>query len=288
MDLAEIEVFGTLMRVGTTIETARVLGLSQPAVSDRLKRMESRLGFLLFLRQGNRLVPSAEAEELFSQTSEIFAAQKEIRDRIEEIRANQERPITISATPALVEGFLAPRLARVGYSGWARTLRLWVGESDDDVRQGRADIGVQMALPPRADLVVETLCDIALVAVMQADHPLARKSELIIPDFRGQPLVSFDPDWSPMGAAIRRAFVTNGLEHRLACQVPFSSTVCHMVSACGGIGIIDAITAQSAATDNLAVRPIQSLPPLPLCAFHRRDKPLTARTQEVLLALKKL
>jgi len=53
VDLAEIELFGTLMRVGTTIETARVLGLSQPAISDRLKRLESRLGFLLFQRRGN-------------------------------------------------------------------------------------------------------------------------------------------------------------------------------------------------------------------------------------------
>ncbi|MDD7972035.1 LysR substrate-binding domain-containing protein [Roseinatronobacter sp. HJB301] len=101
-------------------------------------------------------------------------------------------------------------------------------------------------------------------------------------------LVSFDPDWSPMGAAIRRAFVANGLEYRLDCQVPFSSTVCHMVSACGGIGIIYALTAQSTLTLNLSVRSIQSVPPLPLCVFHRRDKPLTARTQEVLLALKKL
>lgn len=285
MDLAEIEVFGTLMRVRTTIETARVLRLSQPAVSDRLKRLETRLGFLLFQRRGNRLEPTAEAIDLYSQTAAIFMAQKEIRDRVEAIRGDQQRPVTISATPAVVEGFLAPRLARAGYKGWARSLRLWVGEPEEDVRKGRADIGMQMAVPPRADLVEETLCQVPLMAVFVPGSPLRHKAELSLQDIAAHPLIGFDPDWSPMGAVIHKAFLSQGLSYRLACQVPYSSTVCHMVAACGGVGIIDAMTAASPLTTALSVRPVPQVPPLALRAFHRRDIPLRARAQEVLLAL---
>lgn len=285
MDLAEIELFGTLMRVGTTTETARVLGLSQPAISDRLKRLESRLGFLLFQRRGNRLEPSAEALELYAQTGAVFAAQKDIRARIEAIRGDQSRPVTISATPAVVEGYLAPRLTRAGYRGWARSLRLWVGEPEDDVGRGRADIGMQLAVPPRPDLAEETLGDVALVAVMLPDHPLAARASLVVGDFRDQPLVGFDPDWSPMGAVIRRVFRAEGLPYRLACQVPYSSTVCHMITACGGIGIIDAMTAESLLTTGLVTRPIEHVPTLPLRAFYRRDTPLRARAQQLLRAL---
>jgi DNA-binding transcriptional LysR family regulator len=286
MDLAEIEVFGTLMRVGTTVETARVLRLSQPAVSDRLKRLEARLGFLLFQRKGNRLEPTAEALDLYPETVAVFAAQKEIRDRIEAIRSDQQRPLTISATPAIVEGFLAPRLARAGYRGWAQSLRLWVGDPEDDVRKGRADIGMQMAVPPRADLVEETLCDVALMAVFRPDSPLARGAELSLTEIAGQPLVGFDPDWSPMGAVIRKAFLGQGLPYRPACQVPYSSTVCHMVAACGGVGIVDAMTASTPLTASLLVRPIQQAPTLALRAFSRRETALRARAQEVLMVLR--
>lgn len=286
MDLAEIEVFGTLMRVGTTVETARVLRLSQPAVSDRLKRLEARLGFLLFQRKGNRLEPTAEALDLYPETVAVFAAQKEIRDRIEAIRSDQQRPLTISATPAIVEGFLAPRLARAGYRGWAQSLRLWVGDPEDDVRKGRADIGMQMAVPPRADLVEETLCDVALMAVFRPDSPLARGAELSLTEIAGQPLVGFDPDWSPMGAVIRKAFLGQGLPYRPACQVPYSSTVCHMVAACGGVGIVDAMTANTPLTASLLVRPIQQAPALALRAFSRRETALRARAQEVLMVLR--
>jgi DNA-binding transcriptional LysR family regulator len=286
MDLAEIEVFGTLMRVGTTVETARVLRLSQPAVSDRLKRLEARLGFLLFQRKGNRLEPTAEALDLYPETVAVFAAQKEIRDRIEAIRSDQQRPLTISATPAIVEGFLAPRLARAGYRGWAQSLRLWVGDPEDDVRKGRADIGMQMAVPPRADLVEETLCDVALMAVFRPDSPLARGAELSLTEIAGQPLVGFDPDWSPMGAVIRKAFLGQGLPYRPACQVPYSSTVCHMVAACGGVGIVDAMTASTPLTASLLVRPIQQAPTLALRAFSRRETALRARAQEILMVLR--
>lgn len=35
MNLREMELFGTLMRVGTVTETAKLLGISQPSVSTR-------------------------------------------------------------------------------------------------------------------------------------------------------------------------------------------------------------------------------------------------------------
>jgi DNA-binding transcriptional LysR family regulator len=251
-----------------------------------LKRLEARLGFLLFQRKGNRLEPTAEALDLYPETVAVFAAQKEIRDRIEAIRSDQQRPLTISATPAIVEGFLAPRLARAGYRGWAQSLRLWVGDPEDDVRKGRADIGMQMAVPPRADLVEETLCDVALMAVFRPDSPLARGAELSLTEIAGQPLVGFDPDWSPMGAVIRKAFLGQGLPYRPACQVPYSSTVCHMVAACGGVGIVDAMTASTPLTASLLVRPIQQAPTLALRAFSRRETALRARAQEILMVLR--
>jgi len=126
---------------------------------------------------------------------------------------------------------------------------------------------------------------VALVAVMPPDHLLAARPALVIADFRDQPLVGFDPDWSPMGAVIRRAFRAEGLTYQLACQVLYSSTVCHMISACGGIGIIDAMTADSLLTTGLVTRPIERVPSLPLRAFFRRDTPLRAAAQQLLRAL---
>ena len=285
MDLAEIELFGTLMRVGTTVETARILGLSQPAISARLKRLEGRVGFSLFHRSGNRLEPTAEAQELYLETGAIFSAQTEIRSRIGALRSHATRPVTLAATPAVVEGYLAPHLAQAGYKGWGRNLRIWIGEPEQDVRSGRADIGMQMAVPPRAEFEAETLTNVALYAVMRADHRLAERAEVELGDLRNEPLVCYDPDWSPMGGVIRRAFRAHGLDYRLACQVPFCSTVCHLVAACGGVGVIDALTVNTLTDRRLITRLLPQIPQIPLIAFHRRAEPLRMRAQELLTGL---
>ena len=120
MNLTEMELFGTLMRVSTTVETARVLGISQPGVSAQIKRLEGRLGFRLFIRRGNRLVATDEARQLFAEAAPIFSTQAALQKRIEALRQADNDPIRLSTTPAVLDGFIAPRLAAAGFSGWHR------------------------------------------------------------------------------------------------------------------------------------------------------------------------
>jgi DNA-binding transcriptional LysR family regulator len=275
VNLRELELFGTLMRVGTTTETARVLGISQPGVSGQIRRLEARLGFALFRRSGNRLEPTAEARALFAEAAPAFAAQAALRQRIEALRRDDAGAVAVSATPAIVEGFLAPRLASAGFAGWRRRLRLMVTDPEGDLRGGRAEFGLQLAVPPRAEFTTATLAVVPLVAVMKAEDALAGRPTLDLATIARRPLVGYDPDWSPMGAAIRDAFRRAGLAPDLAAEAPFCATVCQLVAACGGIGIIDAMTA-GRLDPRLVARPIVAAPAVPLVAFHRRDPPLRA------------
>jgi DNA-binding transcriptional LysR family regulator len=284
MTLREIELFGTLMRVGTTIETARVLGISQPGVSAQIRRLEARLGFALFRRSGNRLEPTAEARLLFVEAAPAFAAQTALHQRIDGLRRGAGDPVAVSATPAIVEGFLAPRLAQAGYSGWRRRLRLWVTEPEPDVHGGRADFGLQMAVPPRAEFTAVTLSEVPLVAVLRRGDALSSRPRLDLATLARGPLVAYDPDWSPMGAVIRDGFRRAGLTLELSAEAPFCSTVCHLVAACGGIGIIDAMTARTLGPE-LVARPLAEDMTLPLVAFHRRDQPMRAAAMALLDAL---
>lgn len=280
-----MELFGTLMRVGTTIETARVLGLSQPAVSAQLKRLESQLGLRLFERTGNRLMPTAEAQALFSDTAAIFATQARVNARVRALQQRDTTSVTISATPAIVEGFLSTRLAQAGFRDWKRRLRLWVTDPEEDVRSGRADFGMQMAFPAKADFQAQTFATIPLVAVMRREHPLAGSAEITLPALAASRLIAYDPAWSPMGDTIRSTFQKFNLAYDTSCEVPFCSTVCQLVEACGGVGVIDQLTADNIRSDSLAVRPVVHLPGVPLILFYRRGQTLRGAAQELIAQL---
>jgi DNA-binding transcriptional LysR family regulator len=285
MNLREMELFGTLMRVGTTTETARLLGISQPGVSAQLKRLESRLGLSLFHRTGNRLEPTREANEIFAMAGPIFSAHADIRAKLPELRNLASRPVSISATPALVEGFLGPILIRAGFQNWKKRLNLRVHSPEEDLRRGDADIGIQMALPPKAEFQAYTVGRSNLVAIMREAHPMARQDSLFCASIAEHPLVCYNADWSPMGATIRAAFAAQGLAYDPVCTVPFCANVCDMVRACGGVGIVDSMTVRDYAMQGLVARPIVDIAEIKIIAFHRRNEPLRAPIQDFLTTL---
>ncbi len=61
------------MLTGSVSGAARMLSVTQPAVSRTLQHAELQLGFALFLRDGGRLQPTPEAQALFPHVERLFA-----------------------------------------------------------------------------------------------------------------------------------------------------------------------------------------------------------------------
>ena len=62
--LRQLQILREVLRTGSARYAARLLKVSQPAVSQHIKQLEATLGFPLFLREKNRLVPTHQAWEL--------------------------------------------------------------------------------------------------------------------------------------------------------------------------------------------------------------------------------
>jgi DNA-binding transcriptional LysR family regulator len=63
-DLNLMRILDALLREGSTVQAGRRLNMSQSAVSGALARLRYALGDELFVRQGNRLVPTAYAKAI--------------------------------------------------------------------------------------------------------------------------------------------------------------------------------------------------------------------------------
>ena len=79
MDLKEIEVFLKVMEYKKLTAAADSLGMTQPAVSNILKRMEQELGSPLFIRRGKTLLPSVQGQIFYeSARNQQFMIQRAI------------------------------------------------------------------------------------------------------------------------------------------------------------------------------------------------------------------
>lgn len=79
MRLRHIEVFNAVMLTGSVSAAARMINVTQPAVSRTLQHAELQLGFALFQRVGGRLKPTVEAQTLYPHIERLFAQLDEVQ-----------------------------------------------------------------------------------------------------------------------------------------------------------------------------------------------------------------
>jgi DNA-binding transcriptional LysR family regulator len=117
MNLRHIEIFHAIYVNGTVSAAARALAISQPSVTKTLQHAERQLGFPLFLRQRNRLVPTEDAHSLFAEVADLHGRIAQLRQSSRNLRRGPGSILRVSALPSIalellpqaVAGFLGRR-----------------------------------------------------------------------------------------------------------------------------------------------------------------------------------
>jgi len=112
MNLRELEVFRAIMLGGSITEAARILGISQPAVSTALRHAEDRLDLTLFRRHKGRIHPTSEALDLYTEVEGLFEKLSAIQKFASDLRDTRSGLLSIASTPTLTYAFLARAIRR--------------------------------------------------------------------------------------------------------------------------------------------------------------------------------
>jgi DNA-binding transcriptional LysR family regulator len=162
-----------LFQAGSVTGAARRMNVSPPAMSHTLARLRLAVGDPLFVRAGNRLVPTPRAlvmrERVTATATEIAAL---LRPELTLDIATLERTFIIRASDAMIVtvGHALDVLVRKEAPGVALHL---VGVLLAEAREADLDIGVQFGIA--ADLRIQTLFHEQMVPVVRKDHPLANR-----------------------------------------------------------------------------------------------------------------
>jgi DNA-binding transcriptional LysR family regulator len=177
IDLNLFRVLHAIYTYGGVSAAARVLHLTQPAVTHALKRLRDHLDDPLFVRQGNRLLPTDKVRAMMPAVQahlEGLYASAHAQPRFDPGRLHREftigfRDILESiALPALLSRIEkeAPQVRVVSH-------RIAAGEIDRELRAGTLDLVVDRPLRVGPQMVRQHLADETLVVVMRAGHPLS-------------------------------------------------------------------------------------------------------------------
>ena len=258
MGIRDIEVFRAVMTAGSTSKAAGLLEISQPAVSQAIRRLETMAAFKLFERVRSRLVPTQEAIALMRDVDRYFLGFEVIEHRIRSLRSYGLGRLAIASLPALGTGFL-PRVI-AAFDAAAREVQISLQvmssrEVHEKVSAGQVDFGLMSDEMSMAGLEHSAFVRMPGVAVMSARHPLAGQPSIKVTELADTPFIALNPEDSTR-LRLETQLTAMGITLKPLVETPYSHTVCELALAGVGIGIAHPIVALDFVERGLVVKPI--------------------------------
>lgn len=259
MNLRQVEVFRMVMTNGTTARAADVLHVSQPAVSKMIQELERSLGFDLFQRIKGRLQPTQEGQLFFREVEQAFLGLTHLRGAAARIRDYGSGELRIACLSALSTNVLPRALhafmqsnPNVGITFQARMS----SNVRDLVASGQFDLGIVADEIDRTGVEVEEFAQFRVALAMPQGHPLEALDVIHPSDLDGQKFIALAPEDTTRREA-EAAFTRAGVTVRPVIETPYSTTICAMVAAGIGIGLVNPLTAEPYVDHGLVLRPFE-------------------------------
>jgi DNA-binding transcriptional LysR family regulator len=258
MEMRDIQVFRAVMQAGTTSKAAKHLGVSQPAVSQSIRKLETGSELRLFDRVRGRLVPTQEALALVVEVDRCFTGFEMIEHRIRSLKSFGLGRLAIASFPALGTGFMPRAIAAFGLDARRIQMSFQVMSSAQvyqQVSSGQLDFGLMADELSVSGLEHSQFVKVAGVIVMNAKHPLARKAKIDADDLASHPFLALNPE-DASRRRLEAAMLHEGKALRPVLETPYSNSICELALQGVGMGMAHPIQALDYLARGLLVKPM--------------------------------
>lgn len=239
MEIGQVEAFLAVGTFGGFRRAADALRVTQPAISARIRALETSLGVPLFVRSKTGLALSAAGRAFRPHAEQLLHAAASARQAVHDLRPSSGSAIQLAAALSICTYLLPDVLKRFQSAHPKVMITVRSGHSREVLEMvlaGQADIGIARSLHHPG---VETLSlrDDPLVLVARPESQIARARRAPLEEVAGQPLVFFDrgsSDWTLTHGLFRRA----GLVPNVVLEVETIETAKRMVERGMGLAFL--------------------------------------------------
>nr|WP_269778550.1 LysR family transcriptional regulator [Microlunatus antarcticus] len=238
-----------IARTGSLGRAAAAHGISQPAVSARVRTMEGLVGVPLVARtaRGSTLTPAGVLVAGWAR--DVLAAAEVLDAGITSLRASDEQRLRVGASMTVAEHLLPRWLVRLAAERPLTEVSLEAMNSSQvalAVLAGRVDLGFVEGPDVPDGLADEVVAHDRLVVVVAPGHPWVRRRRVDAAELAATRLVQREPTSGTRGA----------LEAALAAYAPMAAPVLELsttsaVSGAAAAGAGPAVLSRLAVGDDL-------------------------------------
>lgn len=288
MSIREIEAFRAVMTAGTASKAARLLGVSQPAISQSIRKLEGLAGLRLFERVRGRLQPTQEALALMTEVDRYFVGYEAIEHRIRSLRLFGLGRLSIASFPAFGNCFLGRAIASFAPQQRNIQMMLQVTSSKEvyqHVAAGQVDFGLMNDEVDTQGVERSLLSNMPGVIAMAPHHPLRGKRVLELADLESDHFIDMNPEDSAR-RRLESALAEKNVQLRSIIETPLSVTACELALAGVGLAMVHPIAALDFIQRGLVIRRLSVTIECRTLLVMRAGRPISENGKEFLRYLR--
>lgn len=248
MEMRQVEYVLAVVDRGSFTKAAAALHVSQPSLSDGIRRLESELEVRLFHRLGRSVELTDAGHAFVGPARQLTRDRNAVLESVAGVRSLQTGTLDFVALSTLAADPLGRLVGRFRKAHPGVAVRIAapedVGSVDAMVLDGRCELGLTELPPRRDELVAVSLERQEIVAVCPPRTRLSASGRLPLSKLRDMPLVT-----TPRGLSTRdlldRALAAAGVEPVIAVETSQREAIAPLVLAGAGTSFLPAALAKS-------------------------------------------
>jgi len=253
MRYVQLRAFHNVAIHGGFSRAAEELRLTQPAISDQVRKLEDEYDVLLFNRHKKQVTLTEQGEKLLEITRRLFDSESQAAELLSESRALRAGSLRIMADSA---HHLLHILARFRQRHPGVKITVSAGNTETvlaALHAYEADIGVLGDMPESRDIEALALNATPITAFVATDHPLAARHSVTFAELARHPLV-FREEGSKTRRKLEDTAKAAGVTLSPAIIAEGREAVREIVASGAGVGFVSA--AEFGSDSRLAPLPI--------------------------------
>jgi LysR family transcriptional regulator, carnitine catabolism transcriptional activator len=260
LDLFELQAFVRLAERGSFRAAAEEVGLSGPALSRLIVRVEEKLDARLFDRDTRNVALTPQGSRLLELSGRILAETEAALDEFHVFLAARRGRLTLAGLPSVTAGLLPPIIARFAADRPDIDIRIFDALSDGvtgALLDGRADLGFTAGAVAASDrLAFRPLLAEPFMAVAWPGGPLDDDRSYSWAELTAMPFIAMSPGTS-VRALTEAAVAQAGLSLRPRFEVSHLATAGALVAEALGVTALPSLTLPVLGNRPLVVRPLR-------------------------------
>jgi DNA-binding transcriptional LysR family regulator len=175
-DLNEVAIFARVVREQSFTKAARVLGLPKSTVSERVSRLEERLGVRLLERTTRHVRPTAAGAAYYERAARVVAEIEEANAAVTDIHRSPKGLLRVASPLLFGHAFLGDFVAEFLVMHPEIEVELIVADRRFDVVEEGLDLAIHVVGPIEASLVARKIGTADRMCVASPDYLAQREA----------------------------------------------------------------------------------------------------------------